>query len=98
MFIYYLSRLYLKAQGEMWQMRCAKWNPWWKREEETHIVIACISFPELPPNFFGKEFVFSLSSAVGRPLHGDLYTQNGTILLCKGEGQGELISQISSKN
>ncbi|XP_070009900.1 uncharacterized protein LOC142178918 [Nicotiana tabacum] len=62
----------------MWQMRCIKWNPWWKPEEETPIAIAWISFPKLPPNFFGKEFVFSLASAVGKLLHVDLASQNGT--------------------
>ncbi|OIT29846.1 hypothetical protein A4A49_57056, partial [Nicotiana attenuata] len=36
-------------------MRCTKWNPWWTPDEETPIAIAWISFPELPPNFFGKE-------------------------------------------
>nr|XP_016492994.1 PREDICTED: uncharacterized protein LOC107812412 [Nicotiana tabacum] len=37
---------------------------------------------DLPPNFFSKEFVFSLARAVGRPLHVDLPTQNGTRSNC----------------
>ncbi|XP_019240366.1 PREDICTED: uncharacterized protein LOC109220355 [Nicotiana attenuata] len=73
---------YLKAQLDMWQMRCTKWNPWWTPDEETPIAIAWISFPELPPNFFGKECVFSLARAVGNPLHVDLATQNGTRPSC----------------
>lgn len=36
----------------------------------------------MPPNLFGKEFVFSLASVVGNPLHVDLATQNGIRLSC----------------
>uniref|UniRef100_A0A1S3Y8I6 DUF4283 domain-containing protein n=1 Tax=Nicotiana tabacum TaxID=4097 RepID=A0A1S3Y8I6_TOBAC len=83
-YIHLLSKpaYYLKIQNEMWQMRCTKWNPWWKVDEETPIAIAWISFQDLPPNFFGREFVFSLARAVGRPLHVDLATQNGTRSSC----------------
>ncbi|XP_070039155.1 uncharacterized protein [Nicotiana tomentosiformis] len=63
-------------------MHCSKWNPWWTPNEETPIAIAWISFPELPPNFFRKECVFSLTRAVGNPLHVDLATQNGTRPSC----------------
>ncbi|OIS97070.1 hypothetical protein A4A49_00208 [Nicotiana attenuata] len=63
-------------------MRCTKWNPWWKPEEETPITVAWINFPELPPNFFGKVFVFFLERVVGNPLHVDLATQNGTRPSC----------------
>ncbi|XP_070045511.1 uncharacterized protein [Nicotiana tomentosiformis] len=63
-------------------MRCTKWNPWWKPNEETLVAIAWISFQDLSPNFFGKEFVFSLARAVGRPLHVDLATQNATRPSC----------------
>ncbi|XP_070046775.1 uncharacterized protein [Nicotiana tomentosiformis] len=66
----------------MWQMRCTKWNPWWKPSEETLVAITWISFHDLPPNLFGKEFVFSLAREVGRPLHVDLATQNGTRPSC----------------
>lgn len=51
-------------------------------EEETPIVIAWISFTKSPPNFFGKEYVFYLASAVGRPLHVDMATQNETRPIC----------------
>lgn len=36
----------------------------------------------MPPNFAGREFVFSLARAVGRLLHVDLATQNGTWPSC----------------
>ncbi|XP_075083562.1 uncharacterized protein LOC142167296 [Nicotiana tabacum] len=83
-YVHLLSKpiFYLKAQLYMWQMRCTKWNPWWTPDEETPFAIAWISFPELPPNFFGKEYVFSLARAVGNPLHIDLATQNGTRPSC----------------
>lgn len=59
-YIHLLSKLafYLKAQGDMWKMRCIKWSPWWKSEEETPIAIVWNSFLDFPPNFFGKEFIF----------------------------------------
>ncbi|XP_070039223.1 uncharacterized protein [Nicotiana tomentosiformis] len=63
-------------------MRCTKWSSWWKPDEKTHIAIPWISFLDLPPNFFGKDFVFSLANDVGRSLHIDLATQNGTIPSC----------------
>ncbi|OIT05382.1 hypothetical protein A4A49_40637 [Nicotiana attenuata] len=90
-YIHLLSKpaYYLRTQNEMWQMRCTKWNPWWKVDEETPIAITWISFQDLPPNFFGREFVFSLARAVGRPLHVDLATQNGTRPSCAKQGHKE---------
>lgn len=44
-------------------------------EEETLIVIVWIAFPTLPPNFFGKETIFSLALAVGKPLQFYMATQ-----------------------
>lgn len=34
-YIHLLSKptFYLKAQGDMWQMKCTKWIPGWKMEE-----------------------------------------------------------------
>ncbi|XP_070046621.1 uncharacterized protein [Nicotiana tomentosiformis] len=79
-------------------MRCTKWNPWWKPEEETPIDVALISLPELPPNFFGKEFVFSLASAVGNPLHIDLATQNRTSPSCaKVKAEVNLLSKFPQR-
>ncbi|XP_060210522.1 uncharacterized protein LOC132637458 [Lycium barbarum] len=61
-------------------MRTFKWDPWFDPEEETKIAIAWISFPSLPPNYFVKEAVFSLASAVGKPLQVDMATANKTRL------------------
>uniref|UniRef100_M1B5Y0 Uncharacterized protein n=1 Tax=Solanum tuberosum TaxID=4113 RepID=M1B5Y0_SOLTU len=40
------------------------------------------SFPSLPPNFFGKETVFSLAAIVGKPLQVDMATKNQTRPSC----------------
>ncbi|KAG5600133.1 hypothetical protein H5410_031503 [Solanum commersonii] len=53
-----------------------KWDPIFDSEEETSKAISWISFPSLPPNFFGKEIVFSLAAAIGKPLHVDMATKN----------------------
>lgn len=63
-------------------MRCTKWSPQWKPKEETPIAIVWTSFLDLPPNLFGKKFVFSLTNAVWRPLCVDMVTQNGTTPSC----------------
>ncbi|WMV42911.1 hypothetical protein MTR67_036296 [Solanum verrucosum] len=63
-------------------MRTLKWDPLFDPVEEMSITIACISFPSLPPNFFGKEAIFSLAAAVGKPLQVDLATQNKTRPSC----------------
>lgn len=38
--------------------------------------IAWISLPALPPNFFGKESIFSIVATVGKPLQVDMATNN----------------------
>ncbi|XP_059290121.1 uncharacterized protein LOC132043674 [Lycium ferocissimum] len=68
-------------------MRTFKWDPWFDPEEETKIAIAWISFPSLPPNYFVKEAVFSLASAVGKPLQVDMATTNKTRPSCESEEQ-----------
>ncbi|KAH0639573.1 hypothetical protein KY285_036159 [Solanum tuberosum] len=57
-------------------MRTLKWHPLFVPEEETTMTIAWISFPALPPRFFGREAVFSLAAAVGKPLHVYMATRN----------------------
>lgn len=47
-------------------------------EEETTQAMAWISFPDLKPTYFVKESIFSLASAVGKPLHLDMATINKT--------------------
>ncbi|KAH0640411.1 hypothetical protein KY285_036997 [Solanum tuberosum] len=63
-------------------MRTFKWDPLFDPEEETTTAIAWISLPTLPPNFFGKETIFSLAAAVGKPLQVDLATSNKTRPSC----------------
>ncbi|KAH0713632.1 hypothetical protein KY289_009591 [Solanum tuberosum] len=69
-------------KGESYPMRTLKWDPLFDPEEETTTTIAWISFPSLPPNLFGKETIFSMAAAVGRPLQVDMATQNRTRPSC----------------
>lgn len=50
--------------------------------EETPLVLACISFPKLLSTFFVKECLFSLASAVGKPMALNMETVNKTRLSC----------------
>ncbi|KAH0643590.1 hypothetical protein KY289_034564 [Solanum tuberosum] len=75
-------QFYITYDYYSYPMRTFKWDPCFDPEEETSTAIAWISFPALPPNFFGKEAVFSLASAVGKPLQVDLATQNKTRPSC----------------
>ncbi|XP_055822157.1 uncharacterized protein LOC129890681 [Solanum dulcamara] len=63
-------------------MRSFIWNPWFNPKKETSKVVAWISFSELPPTFFVKETVFSIATAVGKPLTVDLATANKTRPSC----------------
>lgn len=51
-------------------------------KEETTTAVAWISFPSLPPNFFGKEAIFSLAKVVGKSLQVDMATKNQTRPSC----------------
>ncbi|KAH0706083.1 hypothetical protein KY285_010615 [Solanum tuberosum] len=73
---------YIKQQNGSYLMRTLKWDPMFNPEEETSTAIAWISFPSLPPNFFGKETIFSLAAAVGKPLQVDMATRNQTRPSC----------------
>lgn len=59
-------------------MRTFKWDPMFDSAAETSTTITWISFPVLLPNFFGKEAIFSLARAVGKPLQLDMATRNQT--------------------
>ncbi|KAG5613744.1 hypothetical protein H5410_013568 [Solanum commersonii] len=61
-------QFYITHKNWSYPMRTLKWDPLFNPEEETSIAIEWISFPSLPPNFFGKEAMFSLAAAVGKPL------------------------------
>jgi len=73
---------YITQNNWSYPMRTLKWDPLFNSEEETSTSIAWISFPSLPPNFFGKEAVFSLAAAVGKPLQVDMATKNQTRPSC----------------
>ncbi|KAG5595474.1 hypothetical protein H5410_036706 [Solanum commersonii] len=75
-------QFYITHDYYSYPMRTLKWDPCFDPEEETSTAIAWISFPALPPIFFGKEAVFCLASAVGKPLQVDLATQNKTRPSC----------------
>uniref|UniRef100_A0A0V0IDF8 Putative ovule protein n=1 Tax=Solanum chacoense TaxID=4108 RepID=A0A0V0IDF8_SOLCH len=76
------AAFYIKAKENYWQMRTLKWDTWFEPEVETTIGVAWISFPDLPPNFFAKEAIFSIASAVGKPLTVDMATKNQTRPSC----------------
>ncbi|WMV09736.1 hypothetical protein MTR67_003121 [Solanum verrucosum] len=73
---------YITHQNGSYPMRTLKWDPMFDLEEETSTTIAWISFPSLPPNFFGKETMFSMAPAVGKPLQVDMVTKNQTRPSC----------------
>ncbi|WMV15119.1 hypothetical protein MTR67_008504 [Solanum verrucosum] len=83
-YVSFLSKpqFYITHKKWSYPMRTLKWDPLFNPEEETSIAIAWISFPSLPPNFFGKEAMFSLAAAVGKPLQVDMATQNKTRPSC----------------
>ncbi|KAH0707961.1 hypothetical protein KY290_009561 [Solanum tuberosum] len=76
------TTFYVKARENFWQMRTFKWDPWFEPDAETIIGVAWIYFPDLPPNFFAKEAIFSIAAAVGKPLTVDMATKNQTRPSC----------------
>lgn len=74
---------YVKAKEGYWKMRTLKWDPWFELDVETTIGVAWISMPDLLPNFFAKEAIFSIASAVGKPLTLDMATKNQTRPKCE---------------
>lgn len=63
-------------------MRTLKWDPWFEPDIESTIGVAWISMPDLPPNFFARDAIFSIASAVGKPLTVDMATKNQTRSSC----------------
>lgn len=57
-------------------MRTLMYDARFKVNEETIKTLAWISFPNLLPTYFVKECLFSLASAVGKPMQLDLATIN----------------------
>ncbi|KAG5611553.1 hypothetical protein H5410_022834 [Solanum commersonii] len=83
-YVHLLSKpaFYITQKNWSFPMRTLKWDPMFNPEEETSTAIAWISFPSLPPIFFGKEAVFLLAAAVGKPLQVDMATKNQTRPSC----------------
>ncbi|WMV24640.1 hypothetical protein MTR67_018025 [Solanum verrucosum] len=54
-YVHLLSKpaFYISHKNWSFPMRTLKWDPMFNPEEETTTAIAWISFPSLPPNFFG---------------------------------------------
>lgn len=66
----------LSKDGYSYMMRPLIYDAKFNAEEETTQAMAWISFPKLRPTFFVKESIFSLASAVGKPLRLDVATIN----------------------
>lgn len=84
-FIYFTSRnvYYVKVNdGYEYQLRPLIYDAKLKASEETPKTMAWIYFSCLLPTFFAKECLFSLASAVGKPLHLDMATINKTRPSC----------------
>ncbi|XP_059289878.1 uncharacterized protein LOC132043402 [Lycium ferocissimum] len=85
---------YPKVKERYFYMRPLIWDPWFMPERETSIAVAWISFLELPPNFFARKAVFSMTSTIGKPLSVDLATTNRTRPSCvKVKVQLDLLSK-----
>lgn len=77
-YVHLLSKLafYITQRNNSYPMKTFKWELLFDPMEETSSVIAWISLLELLPNIFGKEAIFSLAKAVGKPLQVDMATKN----------------------
>lgn len=74
---------YIKDRyGYEYQLRPLIYDAKFKVGEETPKAMVWISFPGLLPTYFVKECLFSLASAVGKPLHLDMATINKTRPSC----------------
>ncbi|XP_049359160.1 uncharacterized protein LOC125823817 [Solanum verrucosum] len=73
---------YIAHRNWYYPMRTFKWDPFFDPLEEMSIAVAWISLPVLPPNFFGKETIFLIAAAVGKPLQVDTATSNKTRPSC----------------
>ncbi|KAK4729999.1 hypothetical protein R3W88_022987 [Solanum pinnatisectum] len=89
--IYYI----LAKDGYSYTMRPLIYDAKCKVEEETTQAMAWISFPDLKPTYFVKEVLFSIATAVGKPLHLDMTTINKTSPSCaRVKVQVDLLSEF----
>lgn len=79
-YVYLLSKpiFYIEHMNWNYPMHTLKWEPLFNPEEEITTAISWVSFPSLPPNIFGKETIFSMAKAIGKPLQVDTATRNKT--------------------
>lgn len=68
--------------GYDYHMRPLIYDSKFKVNEEIPKALPCISFPNLLPTYFVNECLFSLASAVGKPLNFDMATINKTRPSC----------------
>ncbi|KAK4343220.1 hypothetical protein RND71_039036 [Anisodus tanguticus] len=73
---------WIKENSKSFFMRTFKWDIWFTPEEETSMAVIWLSFPNLPPNFYVPSILFSIASAVGRPIAIDAATLNKTRPSC----------------
>ncbi|KAH0716807.1 hypothetical protein KY290_013066 [Solanum tuberosum] len=91
-------QFYITHNHWSYPMQALKWDLLFDLEEETTTAIAWISFPSLPPKFFGKETILSMAAAVGRPLQVDLATQNKTRPSCaRVKVEVDLLGEFSKR-
>ncbi|KAG5596450.1 hypothetical protein H5410_037682 [Solanum commersonii] len=64
--------------GTVIPFRIQKWTPSFSPREENSIAMAWISFPSLPCQYFARNALFSMTSAVGQPLDMDRPTYDKT--------------------
>lgn len=83
-YVHLLSKLsfYITQRNKAFPMRTFKWDALFSSEEETSTKVTWTSFPNLPPNIFGKKAIFSLTRVVGKPLQVDMATRNQTKPSC----------------
>lgn len=80
-------------------MRCFKWNPLLKHESEKQTAISRITFHEVPPKCFAKDYVVSLANVVRDPLYVAFASQNGKRPGCaKVKVQDDLLAQFPKRN
>ncbi|KAK4363838.1 hypothetical protein RND71_015196 [Anisodus tanguticus] len=73
---------WIKESSKSFLMRTFKWDIGFTPEEETSMAVIWLSFPNLPPNFYVPSILFSIASAVGRPIAIDAATLNKTRPSC----------------
>ncbi|KAJ8571072.1 hypothetical protein K7X08_038044 [Anisodus acutangulus] len=74
---------YINSRDDFsYQIRPLIYDPKFKIDKETTMAMAWISFPNLLPTYFVKEYLFTLASTVGKPLQLDMTTINKTRPSC----------------